>query len=37
MEVLPYLLYSSLRGGCGEVGVGLCSQVTVAGGKGLQL
>ena len=24
-------LYSSLTGGCGEVGVGLCSQVTVIG------
>ena len=24
-------LYSCLKGGCGEVGVGLCSQVTVIG------
>jgi len=24
-------LHSSLKGGCGEVGVGLCSQVTVVG------
>ena len=24
-------LYSDLKGGCGEVGVGLCSQVTAIG------
>ena len=25
------VLYNCLKGGCGEVGVGLCSQVTVIG------
>ena len=27
--------YSSLKGGCGELGVGLCSQVTAIGREGM--